>query len=364
MAERERKTFDAAEFKVLDDATGTAEMIVSVFNNTDAQHERVLPGFFADSIARRRTADGRPRAKGVWSHDWTSPVGKSLDAAELLPGDPRLPPSLTHLGGLWVKGQFNLDTQAGREAYSNLKFGAIDEFSIGYRVLEDAYDAKTGVRDLVRGEWYEWSPVLVGANPETTLLSIKALADLEAEQKSAVGIHHTATTGASWDGPANEARLDPPLTLSVGRRTYAWLDPEGDPTTKAAWRFIHHQVSADGTPGAANLVACSAGIAVLNGGRGGTTIPAADQRGVYQHLAAHLKDGEREPPPLKSVDDPEPATLFEALAALKAGHALSTEDAALLAELHPYLTATAPPEGAGQLLRLQYDHIRARLGAP
>jgi uncharacterized protein len=175
MPKIERKTFDAAEFKAIDDATGTAQMIVSVFNNVDSARERILPGFFSESLATRRNAHGAPRVKGVWSHNWDVPIGKTLDAVELMPGDPRLPAQLKDLGGLWIKGQFNLDTQRGREAYSDLKFGSIDEFSIGYSVQEDDVDQKTGIRDLVRGQLYEWSPVLVGANPATTLLSVKSL---------------------------------------------------------------------------------------------------------------------------------------------------------------------------------------------
>lgn len=118
----------------------------------------------------------------------------------------------------------------------------------------------------------------------------------------AVGVHDTATSDGSWDGPANEARLPSPLTMAQARAAYAWFDSdrvEDGEIVKDACRFIHHEVSADGSPGAANLTACSTGIGVLNGGRGGTTIPTSDRQGVYDHLAAHLRDADREPPPLQ-----------------------------------------------------------------
>lgn len=117
----------------------------------------------------------------------------------------------------------------------------------------------------------------------------------------AIGVHHTETSTGSWDGPANEARLDSPMPLSRARAAYAWYDSdrvESGQIVKDACRFIHHEVSADGSPGPANLTACSTGIGVLNGGRGGTTIPAADRQGVYNHLAAHLRDAGRTPPDL------------------------------------------------------------------
>lgn len=37
-------------------------------------------------------------------------------------------------------------------------------------------------------------------------------------------------------------------------------------------------------------MACSTGLAILNGASTGTTIPDADKHGVWNHLAAHLKD--------------------------------------------------------------------------
>lgn len=120
----------------------------------------------------------------------------------------------------------------------------------------------------------------------------------------AIRPHNTSTSDASWDGPANEARLSSPLTLAQARAAYAWYDESrvtDGKIVKDACRFIHHEVSADGTPGPANLTACSAGIGVLNGGRGGTTIPPGDIQGVYDHLAAHLRDADREPPELTAA---------------------------------------------------------------
>lgn len=164
----EHKTFPVIGVKAIDTDAGVVEAIVSVFNNVDSVQERVLPGFFADSLQSRKP-------KGVWMHDWAQPVAKTLEAVELAPGDQRLPSKLLSLGGLYIKGQFNLDTQRGREAFSDIKFGIVDEFSIGYVVTKDAFDQESGIRDLVKGELFEWSPVLVGANPATALLSAKSL---------------------------------------------------------------------------------------------------------------------------------------------------------------------------------------------
>jgi len=117
---------------------------------------------------------------------------------------------------------------------------------------------------------------------------------------AAVAVHHTATSDASWDAGANEKRLPSPLTLAQAKAAYAWTDDsavDAGKIPKTGCKFIHHEINADGSAGPANLAACSATIAVLHGGRGGTTIPTADERGVYNHVAAHLKDAGKVPAP-------------------------------------------------------------------
>lgn len=128
---------------------------------------------------------------------------------------------------------------------------------------------------------------------------------------AAIGSHSTATSTGAWDGPANEKRLPSPMSEATARAAYAWLDEgaiQDGQTTKAAARFLHHEISPDGTPGPANLTACSTGIGVLNGGRGGTIIPPDGKKGVWDHLAEHLRDGDREPPPLEAATGPTSVT--------------------------------------------------------
>lgn len=144
-----------------------------------------------------------------------------------------------------------------------------------------------------------------------------AASDLGPEMvASAVRSHSTATDGGAWDAAANEGRLPSPMPVATARAAYAWIDEEAvadGEMPKSAGRFIHHEVGADGRPGAANLTACSAGIGVLNGGRGGTTIPDADRQGVHAHLAAHMMDADREAPALRGEGS---AQRFDAVDAL------------------------------------------------
>ena len=396
-----RLFFPEVEYKAFEsNGQGIVEAVVAVFNNVDHGNERILPGFFAQSIASKRNEQGRLRIKGVWSHDWFTPVAITQDARELPPGDALLPERIRSLGGLWVRGQFNLDTQRGREAYSDLKFGTIDEFSVGIRIKKALYNEETDVVDLIDGEWLEWSPVLLGMNPETAVMAVKGLAvtdearvegrrlmflserlglpphiidryPLEAlvdaakldaalaawkieeakadpitmdtckacpnceapydpgacdcemcmqqgkaephddvDEKAGMtpngpcSVHHTDTVKTAWAGSAMKARIKNGDAAAL-KMFSAWGDPKGDPEVKGTWKFGHHMVSTDGTVGAANMAACSATVAVLNGGRTPANIPAGDRQGVYNHVVAHLKDGmgsDYKPPELK-VDD-------------------------------------------------------------
>lgn len=110
--------------------------------------------------------------------------------------------------------------------------------------------------------------------------------------------HSTPTSTKSWTGSRMETKLgDAPG--KVLRRAYAWVDPDGDPEAKSSYKFIHHEVEQGGEVGPANVKACTSGIGVLNGGRGGANVPAADRKGIYNHLARHLRDAGEEPPALK-----------------------------------------------------------------
>ena len=110
--------------------------------------------------------------------------------------------------------------------------------------------------------------------------------------------HSTETSETRWNGSRNETNLGD-ASERVLRQAYAWRDPDGDPSERSSYKFIHHHVSKDGTVGPASVRAAINGIGVLNGGRGGAVIPAPDRKGVYNHLARHLRDAGREPADLK-----------------------------------------------------------------
>lgn len=142
-----------------------------------------------------------------------------------------------------------------------------------------------------------------GEQPATLVISIADLLDedvvarLRAAIKrpatdlaaTAAPVHHTATVDMSWDGGAQEKKLDSPMTVATAKAMYGWYDSaqvDGGKLPKSACKLPHHQVSADGTPGAANLPGVRNALARLSQ----SDIPEGEQAAVRRHLQAHLDD--------------------------------------------------------------------------
>lgn len=196
-----------------------------------------------------------------------------------------------------LEGELFLDTTEGRNTFNALKrLGKLAEYSWGFDVL-DGTPNQHGGRDLKSVDVHEVSPVLKGASIGTRTLALKERRSSVSPgllRRRGIGVHETSTVSRPWDAAAMEKALDTDRPSDL-RTVYAWVDPAGDPELKASYRFPHHH----GIKGPANLRACLAGIAVLNGARGGVDIPAADRKSVYEHLASHLRDADREPPELR-----------------------------------------------------------------
>jgi hypothetical protein len=134
------------------------------------------------------------------------------------------------------------------------------------------------------------------------------MSDLKAARRGAqtelgaIAVHHTAADKTSpWDAGANLKRLGDSPSEAALRSMHAWVDPKQSATIKAAYKLPHHMVSENGSVGAANMKAVESAMGRLNGG--GLDIPAADRKGVYQHLAAHYKDAGMKAPDLKAAAD-------------------------------------------------------------
>lgn len=275
----EIKTPRGVRVKQVDDQ-GRATVVFATMNVVDNDGDVALPGAF-----------GQQSVRVVPSHNWGHvPLGKGTTREE---GNEALADLV-----------LNMDIPSARDWHAALKFDMengppIQEWSYGYAIEDSGFGQHEGqdVRFLRKVKVHEISPVLLGAGIDTRTVDVKE------ENKRAVAAHSTETSERTWDGPANERRVKSDEAAAYYRRIYAWNDPDGDVGAKSSWRFIHHYIGSDGAPGPASTRAAVTGIAVLNGARGGTTIPAADRAGVHRHLARHLRDANMEPPELRSYDE-------------------------------------------------------------
>jgi len=154
----------------LDEAQGIVECFVAGIGNRDSVGDICATGAFTKSLMRRK-----PRV--VWGHNWNDPIGKVLEIYEVPPTDNRLPMKMkmAGIGGLFARVQFNLFSEKGKEAFSNVAFfGQEQEWSIGYKTLRAQYDQKAQANVIYELELYEVSPVLHGANQLTGTISVKS----------------------------------------------------------------------------------------------------------------------------------------------------------------------------------------------
>ena len=169
----ETKSFPLTEVKAVEDADqpGTFEAVVAVFGNVDRGGDRIVKGAFARTLSEK----GLPPI--VWSHNWdVPPIGTTLSASETDEG--------LHLKGrLFVNEAAGEDSPVARQVWTAMKAqdgnGAspLKEFSFGYETRDSADVTEDGkdIRDLKDIELFEAGPTLVGMNPATRLLGVKAL---------------------------------------------------------------------------------------------------------------------------------------------------------------------------------------------
>ncbi|MEN6507074.1 MAG: HK97 family phage prohead protease [Planctomycetaceae bacterium] len=221
----EHKQF-ASYIGPIDEAQGIVEKIVAVMGNIDQGNDRIWNGAFSKTIQERGL-----KIKGLDQHDSRSVrnvVAKTLEMRELNRAE--LPPDLLlkypdATGGLWVKAQYILGTQPGREVFTLIREGAVDEASIGYDPIIAEYSSvdtaqgKKTIRELKELKLFEWSDVIWGMNSATANLSAKDAAPAADEAKVKPGDDETEEAFMARCIPAmvNEGReQDQAVAMCVG----------------------------------------------------------------------------------------------------------------------------------------------------
>jgi HK97 family phage prohead protease len=141
------------------DETGSFEGYASVFGVRDSYNEVVLPGAFADSLARHKREGSKPLM--LWQHNPDEPIGVWND----LHDDGK---------GLYGKGQLLQGVRRADEALIMLKAGAVQGLSIGYREVDVEPSDGNSARKLVKLDLLEASIVSFPANRRAKVEGVKS----------------------------------------------------------------------------------------------------------------------------------------------------------------------------------------------
>lgn len=306
------------------DEQGIFEGYAAVFNNVDLGGDVIEPGAF------KKTLQENPRMPILWQHNPTEPIGVTLEAYE----DGR---------GLKVKGQLNLETTRGREAYALLKQGALKGLSIGYDSVKEAWEGTKRILKEIR--LWEWSLVTFPMNPLAQVEAVKAVVPYQDLP--------LADEGRSWDADAAKARVanwaggpeKENIDWSKYRKAFLWYDAEN------AENFGAYKLPiADVINGQLMAVprAIYAAAAAIQGARGGVNIPDSDIPAVKRHLERYYKKLDREPPWAEKHADLNMLlyAIIGASSEIKAGRVLSASNRTLVEQaiqaLQALLAASEP----------------------
>lgn len=148
-----------------DEESGVVEAYVNTMGIPDKDNDIIAPDAFDKSIVNNLPI---PVLSG---HDQSALVGKVITArAELITTDEYQ---------LYAKMQMNMDTQAGRDAFSNIAGDFVREWSVGFNIPDPEKDIeyvtveKETIRKIKNLDWVEVSAVIRGASPMTSTISAK-----------------------------------------------------------------------------------------------------------------------------------------------------------------------------------------------
>lgn len=154
-------------------ADGLAEGEFIVYPSTfikqpDSYGDIVAPGAFEKTIASWK--DSGNTLPGLFGHRMDDPdyyVASALDMGE-------------DEHGWWVKGVFDLESPKGAQVYRLVKGRRLTQLSFAYDVIDEAgveLDGGMKANELREVKVYEFSFVPLGANQDTSVVAVKAMAD-------------------------------------------------------------------------------------------------------------------------------------------------------------------------------------------
>jgi HK97 family phage prohead protease len=137
----------------IDENLGIVKGYGSVFGNKDSDNDIIEKGAY-----KRTIKNNGSRVKYLYQHDITKPIGKMKELYE----DEK---------GLVFVAEVP-KTTFGNEVLELMKYGVIDENSVGIMPVKKDYD-EDGVRMIKEVKLYEISAVTIAANDEAKILEVK-----------------------------------------------------------------------------------------------------------------------------------------------------------------------------------------------
>jgi len=190
--------------------------------------------------------------------------------------------------------------------YKMYKDGFLNAWSIGFMPL-DYEENEQGGYNFKSWELFEFSSVPVPDNPEAlTVMRSKGINVDAVLEKGVIPYKETpkAPEDEAWDA-GEEVKA---ATVEDLKIMCAWFD-SNDADNKGAYKLPHHKADGDH---AVIWHGVAAAMGALLGAQGGVDIPDGDRKGVYNHLAKHYKEFEKDVPDFKTLkaedDETEPYT--------------------------------------------------------
>jgi len=152
-----------SDAKAVDSQQGLVEAFTNTMGVIDKDGDVIDPIAFNSSIAKNLPI---PVLSG---HDSQSVVGKVLSARPVHIDDDEYK--------LYTLIQMNMETEGGRDAFSNVSGNFVREWSVGFNVPEEGWEiegrGKSATRRIKELDWVEVSTVIRGASPQTATISAK-----------------------------------------------------------------------------------------------------------------------------------------------------------------------------------------------
>jgi len=220
----------------------------------------------------------------LWVHDYWGdrlPIGR----AEVQVEEERLVADVS----------FDQEDEFARQVESKYRRGYLHSVSVGWDEVQRD--------DKLRYDLLDISGVPVPGDPDA--LMEREMAGLRRLQRNLGAVlggerrahppHSSpkADEDLEWDGAGEVARAEGEAQLW---QMHAWRDDELDPETKRAYKLPHHLASGE---------VVWRGVAAAMGRtlQAATQIPDGDRRGVYNHLARHYGQFDKEAPEYRSVEE-------------------------------------------------------------